>query len=805
MSRHPTPQAVRSKRLPRFALRPTAVAVHLLLAGVAVGGWGGTAQAQTAAAASARSYNIPAGPLSSVLTRFLGESGVLLSGSTELAQGKQSPGVQGNLMPDAALATLLAGTGLQAVADAQGRYVLRVAPVVSQSGEAQLAAVTVTGYRADRVVGASKTDEALMDTPQSVMVVTRERIQDQGVRDLSSVAEMSASVGYVDSGIMVFRGFDQRADHNDFLRVDGLKGRTSTYTQPVTLANVERVEILKGANGVLYGAGIEGGVLNLITKKPMATTQRSITGEMGSYGLVRLSTDLTGPLNDDKSLRYRFVAEGLKDGLQFDHSKRKDVFLAPSIEWVQDTTSVLVQLEHRDSDQTPSYWGTSGVTPGGKPDIRFAEKAFHSDGDYDKNKGTAISARVGHFLQNGQEIVGTVRASSFNEKYRGHFGRSLEADGRTLSREIYDTDNHIDSLAASLYTVIPLSTQNFGEHKVLAGYDHEQHKGKQSSFWGWWNGTTPSIDIFNPDYSAHAPLPPEADRLAFDYSYKTHRIYLQDSIALGQKWYAVVGLTYERSDQGETDGQTYTGDYNYSKLTKRAGVVYKPVPGHAVFASYTEGFKPNDIWQNQPANGGPFEPQELVQYEAGYQFESSDKRFGLVATLYSLEKTNIPYRLPGAERNDPFFSNTIKSQGFELDLTGQVTSQWFVQASYAYHDGKITDSVNPILVGQRQYNSNRHKFTLWSRYNLQSIPGLGFGAGLTHVAGRAPSWNAVNTPDYTVVDLAAFYKVNKQWDLAFNIKNAGNEAYVPLTGARDVVSRGYGQPRSYYLTAKYSF
>jgi iron complex outermembrane receptor protein len=788
----------------RFQRKPVALALSLAISSTAALAQGAGGATQLSAPAP---FSITAKPLAQALSDWAVQSGMQLIVQPSLVEGKTAPAVSGQFSARQALDRLLAGSGLSASVQGNAVVIQQAAPAIATSAapETVLPTVTVTGYRADRVVGASKSEETLLDTPQNIQVVTRQRIEDQGASDVADVANMSASVNYADNGILVIRGFDQRADHNDFLRVDGLKGRTSSYTQPVTLANVERVETLKGANGVLYGAGIEGGVINLITKKPSSTVQRSIATEVGSYGMARVSSDFTGPLNEDKSLRYRFVAEGVKDGLQFDSSSRKDLFLAPSIEWVSGSTSALFQVEHRDSEQTPSYWGASSVMPAGKPERMFAERAFHSNVDFDKNKGSAVSARIGHFFESGQEVVGAVRYSSFNEQYRGHFGTSLSGDGRTLNREIYDTDNHIDGLSTSLYTVVPLSAGQWGEHKVLAGIDYEAYEGKQSSFWGWYDGTTPGMDIFNPDYSAAAPLPPVADRLAFDYSYKTQRAYIQDTIQLGDKWSAVLGLTYERSDHRETDGQTYTGDYDYNQLTKRAGVVYKPRPGHAVFASYTEGFKPADIWRNQPANGGPFEPQELVQYETGYQLESADKRFGLIGSIYSIEKTNIPYRLPGAGRNDPFFANTVKSQGFELDVTGQLTSQWFMQASYAYHDGKITDSVNPILVGQRQFNSNRHKVALWTRYNLQSMPGLGFGAGLTHIAGRAPSAASVDAPDYTVVELAAFYKVGKQWDLAFNVKNATDEVYVPLTGNREVISRGYGQPRSYYLTARYSF
>jgi len=769
------------------------------------------AHAQSGAATAAATpiaFNIPAQPLGQALNELARQANLQMTFPAALVAGKQAPAVSGQLTVRQALDRMLSGSGLTSAMDGP-TVLIKQAPMpaaTSAEPETLLPAVTVTGYRADRVVGASKTDEALMDAPQNVLVVTRERIQDQGVRDADSLASLSAAVNYADSGRMVIRGFDQRADHNDFLRVDGLKGRLSSYTQPVTLSNIERAEVLKGANGVLYGAGIEGGVINLITKKPKASPERSITAEMGSYGLTRATADLTGPINEDKSLRYRFVAEGLKDGLHFDNSSRQDLFIAPSIEWTQGNTSALIQIEHRDSDVTPSYWGRTGFAPGGQPDRRFVEQSFHSDVDFDKNKGSSVSARVSHFLESGQEIVGALRTSGFNEQYRAHFPRSVSDDGRTINREFYDTDNHIDNIGSSLYTVIPLSTKGFGEHKVLAGYDYEQYEGKQSSFWGYYDGvTTPGISVFNPDYAASAPLPPAADRLAFDYAYKTHRLYLQDSIQLGEKWSAVGGLTYEKSDQRETDGQTYTGKYDYSKLTKRAGIVYKPAPGHAVFASYTEGFKPSDIWRNQPAQGGPFDPQELVQYEAGYQLESADKRFGLIASLYSIEKTNIPYRLPGAGQNDPFFANTVKSQGFELDLTGQITKHWFVQGSYAYHDGKVVQSVNPVLVGERQFDSNRHKVVLWSRYNLPSVNGLGLGVGLTHVAGRARSSAAIPAGDYTVVDLGLFYEASPQWALAFNIKNALDEVYLPRAGRSAAVSGGYGQPRSYFLTAKYSF
>ncbi|MGY8629889.1 MULTISPECIES: TonB-dependent siderophore receptor [Nitrosomonas] len=324
MSRHPTHHRSTATPLQHFTPRPLALAAHLLVAGgiaAASVGWASHAHAQQAAPASKnqagttnlRSYNIPAGPLNTVLIRFLSESGLLLSGSTELAQGRNSPGVQGRFTPGAALGVLLAGTGLKAARNAEGRYALQLAenevttlPLMTVSTASLKQGTAEEGYRVSNISGIGLWGErSLRDTPYSMSVVPSDLIENVNAQNMGQIFKMNPLTqepfiaNFTGVPHPTIRGFQVSNPIYDGVPLAFANGSA------VSVIEIDRVEILSGTSGFLYGGSRVGGAINYVTKNSTDVPLRRLT--FGNYGGTQFygHADIGGKFDERGRFGYR--------------------------------------------------------------------------------------------------------------------------------------------------------------------------------------------------------------------------------------------------------------------------------------------------------------------------------------------------------------------------------------------------------------------------------------------------------------------------------------------------------------------
>ena len=673
----------------------------------------------------------------------------------------------------------------------------------------ELDQMVVEGYLVNEVMGSSLTAEALIDTSQTVNIISNERIVDESLFELSEVLERVSSVGAADARGLTLRGFSSE----DFLRKDGLVGGVAadnTFGTP--LSNIERVEVLKGPNAVLYGSGADGGIVNVITKKPLAAPTYHISASFGNHDLMRAVLDLTGPVNESGTLRYRLAAETTQDGLHFVESDKSDTFIAPSLEWTNGKTSALFQTELREANQTPNYWAITAVLEDGKLSERFRDHWFGSNTDYDKNTAETYSLELGHEFENEAKLTFQARDTETSVDYRSLFGWVPDSETGNLDREIYVTKQDHASNAYRLYSVIPIETEGLGNHKLTTGIDYSKDGGKDGFLYAWdaWTAgvTVPPINIYDPDYNlAVGSINYE---VGSEWYVEQQRYYIQDTIRFGGQWVVNAGLAY--NDFELKDGETVSGD----KLTPRLGVVYKPKEGHAVSVNYTTSFKPVDAWQ--VLEGAPTDPIEGTSYELAYRYESLEKGFSASAAIYHIDKTNIPQgnwtEVVDAVTFDSrwvveWSSTEQRSKGFELDITGNLRENWSVQFAYGYVDAIITASSNPDEVGTNLESADAHTLSVWSKHIMPQVEGLRLGWGFRHVADQSDGpFGGTALPDYTVFDAAILYRV-QNWgvDFALNVKNAFDKLYSSGTTSDNgsVIWGGYGPPRSIILSANWRF
>jgi iron complex outermembrane receptor protein len=320
------------------------------------------AQANTAT----QQFTIPAGNLNDVLNQFARQAGITLSSTPQLTGERQSPGLQGHYSTDQALRQLLNGTGLEAVSQDGSSYVLRAQP---EEAALSLPDTDVRGFALGNALGsmegynathsqiATKTSTPILETTQSVSVVTRQQMDDQGSQTVAQAMRYTPGVLTNPYGAthrydyVAMRGFNDGSVDNIY--VDGLKsmGDNGTYsTMQVDPYFLERIDILKGPSSVLYGRSSPGGLVALTTKKPMFDPYHQIQATVGTQGQRGMGFDFSGPLDDDKRIAYRLTGIADSSDTQFDHNKEERYAIAPavSIDFSEDTSLTLQAYLQKD-------------------------------------------------------------------------------------------------------------------------------------------------------------------------------------------------------------------------------------------------------------------------------------------------------------------------------------------------------------------------------------------------------------------------------------------------------------------------
>jgi len=819
MSRHPTPQATRSKPLPRFALRPTAVAVHLLLAGVAIGGWVGTAQAQTAAAASARSYNIPAGPLSSVLTRFLGESGVLLSGSTELAQGKQSPGVQGNLTPDAALAALLAGTGLQAVVDAQGRYVLRPAPVVSRSGEALLATVTVRAgadlpgslskpYAGGQVARGGRVgflgDLDVFETPFSVTHFTNETLQNQQVHNIGDALINDPSVQSRFSRYGAFdqfevRGFLLFAGDTFFNGLPGIIVGGGASTIPDSF---ERVDLIKGPNALLSGvAGSTiGGRVNLVPKRASDAQENSVTLGYATSSVMSTHLDVGKRFGQDSAFGIRFNGTKRKGEAADGHDHEADAY-ALAIDYRGEKFRAAIDLgKQKQSDNGGSDFVLIGASLDRVPSPPRNQSNLYqpwATSDFD-SRYYALRAE----LDISDEWTAHLAVGGRDEDYTRlrPIPQLLNSDGS------FQTTPAFGVFPAKSFAYDAGVTGEFKtgsiEHKVHFNVTQFESKSgsRNTSF-------PPAIqsNFNNPVNTQEPSLTGLTTSIPFSSLVEQPSIGFADIMSFaGGDVQLILGARRQTVKVFSLDAITgaKTNTYDESAITPSVGLIVKPWENISLYSSYIEG-----LTQGPTAPAGTVNAGEVFPPFASKQIEVGAKAdLGSLALTAALFRISQPSALTNPATNRFDLDGEQQNTGLELGVFGEVARGVRLLGGATFLDGELKRTANGTNDGNTAVGTPKLSVSLGSEWDLAAVPGLTLSGRVIHVGSQyVNASNTLSIPSWTRWDVGARYvlkSVGYPVTLRANVENLFDRNYWS-SASRGFLS--FGAPRTVVVSATFEF
>ncbi|MFC7499613.1 TonB-dependent siderophore receptor [Enterovirga sp. GCM10030262] len=655
---------------------------------------------------------------------------------------------------------------------------------------------------AGRAVTATKTETPIIETPQAISVVPAELFLDRGARNVQETLRYSAGVTAEAFGL------DTRSDTISVRGLDPVQyqdGMRKNYNfSPIPRIDVhtlDRVEVLRGPSSVLYGQGASGGIVNIVSKRPLFETEGEVAVEYGSFDRKQARIDVTGPLDEAGILAGRLVAVVRDANQQTDRIGDDRIGVSPSLTWnIGDhTTLTAIGLYQRDrsasSQQFLPVVATLAAPPGRRVDI----DTFLGDEDYDRLNarqftGTLLAEhRFSDAVTSRSRLRFVDAKTTFQEIFPDVYSNPLDPfiddEDRVVNRDAYQIKPRIRVFTNDNNLELDFATGPF-THKLLVGVDYSDFRQRSRSGFG---RVTP-IDIYDP-VSAGVVSPDYFD----DPRQRNTQlgIYVQDQIRYADRVTLVVGARRDRA-RSKTEGSAGQVD---QATTFRAGLIGEIGWGVAPYVSYSESFLPV---AGLDFNNVAFVPVRGRQYEAGVKWQPARGAL-LTASVYDIVESNRPTNDPENVLNT-VQTGEIRSRGFELEGAWAVADDFLVTAAYSHTDAEVTKSNFAPEVGQRLSDVPRDLASLWGMKSF-AIGGdseLRLGGGVRHVGATVSTGvaGALRTPSYTLVDALAEFDW-RQWTVSLSATNLFDETYyAPCRAFGDCFT---GNKRSVIGTLAYRF
>ena len=760
------------------------------------------AHAQTGAAGStstAINWHLSVQPLSTALQQLAEHSNTSIMFDAATVRNIQVPSLRGQYTPQEALGKLLSGSGLQAEETAPGRFSIVQAATTVQ----QLPEMTVTGapdpdspystqYKVPDTTTATKTKTPIMETPMSIQVVPKSVMNDQQAitleQSLNNVSGVFPGVGFNVTEQFTLRGFNTLDYYRDGMRFQSWRMQTGARE----MANLERIEVLKGPASILYGRMEPGGMINLVPKKPQAAPYYSLQQQFGSYNLFRTTLDATSGLNQDNSLLYRLNFAYEDKGSFREFVDNHHFFVAPVLQWqISDRTQITAEMEYKTGKWSQDYgFPAIGNRPANLPINRNLGESS-ANGHY--NEITA-GFHWSHALNENWEIKHRAYLQRTDIESSQVVPSQLLADNRTLNRFYWGeqkgskTDSYITNLD------LTGGFETFGiQHTMLMGGDYYHLRGDSHAAGDF---SFPSIDIFNPVYSTLGPQ-------AVVMSHSANRenwfgLYLQDQIKLPYDVHVLAGFRY---DNVGTENILTELKNKQDKVSPRIGLLWQPVKPISLYGSYVESL--GTYANGRGIDSRPLKAEIGKQWEAGVKTELLDGRFSATLAWFHLTKNDMSTPHPDpvlAVQGIAVQTGEARSKGIELNITGELLPGWQMIVNYAYTDTEITRANNGTQ-GNRLPNAPKHAGNIWSIYAFENetLRGLKIGGGVTLRGKREGNLeNDYQIPGYAVFNLMTSYgiKVGKTRVTAqLNVNNLFNKEYFSGTSGFGRTRIAVGTPR----------
>ncbi|WP_251961683.1 TonB-dependent siderophore receptor [Pseudomonas sp. Marseille-Q5299] len=814
----------------------TAVKVALL-AVTTVGAWStATVEAAVAAQHSAvRSFDIPGGSLTEVLGHFASAAGAAISFDARQTDGFSSSGLKGTFGVIEGFSRILAGSGLQAQAQSNGTYVLREVP--SAGSAMELGATNITG----QVLGATtensgsyttgavtigKGEHSLKETPQSVTVMTRKMMDDQNLYTIDQVMEKTPGITVYDSTMggkyFYSRGFRMSGQYQyDGVPLDmgNLYVQADSFSSD--MAYYDRVEVLRGAAGMMKGSGGTAGGVNFVRKRGLAAAHTDITLSGGSWDNYRGQLDTGGPLNASGTLRGRAVIAEQSRHYFVDDANRKDQVYYGALDFdLNADTTLGLGVAYEDVDANPCWGGLPRYRD--RSDLKLSRSTcLDPSWNTWRSQRTTVFSDVSHQLNEDWKLkVASVYTKNTQDiKYAFASGAVTPGTNTTgMLGSMYD----YDQVDYGLDAYVGGTFDAFGQqHELVLGMNAS--RSNKDDFYSV--AFLPQRqNVFNPDKF----IPEPDDSYFIDNSsrggpvkskttqkglYSTLRLKLADPLTLvvgGRvSWYT----STTDSDFINTGTSEHSSTRETGQVTPFAGVLLDLNENLTAYASYSDIFTPQGNYRSE--DGSALKPLVGQSYELGIKGAWLEGRlngaFNLFRTIQKDQaQTDYNSSCPSSDGYCYVNAGRVRAQGFEAELSGEIIERLQLLAGYTYTQTKTLDDIDSSLNGAA-FNSYvpRHVLRLWGEYTLSgALERLSIGAGVNAQSDNfrvsPASGEKIDQAGYAIWNGRIGYRIDDTWSVALNGNNLFDKRYYASIGT-ETFGNYYGEPRNFMVSVKASF
>ena len=651
------------------------------------------------------------------------------------------------------------------------------------------APIVVTGERQGYAIGdgstATKTPTALIDVPQSVTVVTRQQLDDQATQQLGDalryVPGVTLGTGEGHRDQITLRGQSTTAD----FYLDGLRD-DAQYYRP--LYNIERVEVLKGANAMIFGRGGGGGVVNRVSK--LADPARSFAvgnASIDSFGAFDLAVDANLPLGEGFAGRLNAIYEEFDNHRDFYEGRFFGI--SPTVTAILGEATRLTAQYTYDDDERVTERGVP--SRGGRP-IRGFDEVFFGSRELNRATNQAHTARLrlDHELSESLTFNVSGQFADFDKFYANVYPRAA-ASATTVQLEGYADGTKRRNLIGQANLVWTGSTGPIG-HTLLAGVeagDQDTDNSRRNVLFA--GGTNGGLRF----------VTPLAERIAIPAlsltNFVTNRqsrlnlwsAYVQDQVEIGEHIQLVAGIRY---DDIRLDTVNLVNGFaarrSDGKWSPRFGVILKPRANISLYGSYARSFLPQsgDQFAVLDATTATLAPERFENIEAGIKWDLRP-HLAFTAALFRLDRDNT--RANGPVSGLAVLTGSTRTKGIEAQLAGQITPQWQASLGFVVQEGEIRATTTAAPAGRKLAQLPKFQASAWTRYDV--TPTIGFGLGVVHQAKQfATISNAVVLPAFTRVDAATFWDVTERIAIQLNVENLFDTAYYPSAHTDNNIAPG---------------
>ncbi len=777
---------------PSVSLRPLSLAIALALF--------------TPLASAAERYQLESGPLATQLNRFAAQAGIFLAGDASLTSGQHSRALDGSYSIEQALAILLEGSGLEAVNTGENRYELKPLPTsnglelsaLSISGKAPGSTTEGTGsYTTWSTSSSTRLNLSPKETPQSIAVITRQRMDDQRLTNLSDVLDATPGVTVKPLGM----GADApqiwaRGSSIKSFQIDGVPTSSSLSNYLQSTAIFDRIEIVRGATGMMSGLGTPSATINMIRKRPTYEPQVILNAEAGNWQRYGTGVDVSGPLTENGNIRARAVVDYKQQGAWTDNYQQ-DYFTLYGITEVDlnDSTLLTLGFSHitRDTDSPV------------RPSLMFYSNGqrIHFDAQdndtpkwqYYDHELSSVFTSLEHSFESGWNAKAELTHTEYSyDTITGNLtGNIDQATGTGGSVRPVHWASDVDQDSLDAYVTGPFSL--FGqEHELIGGVTLSQ---LQSSSPGY--ALRSALTVANASDWVDATPRPAFNRSGKSTSHEyQYGAYLSTRLHLTEDTSLLLGGRVTDWKQNK-DSTSYTTGLK-SKENSRESGIFVPYAGlvHAlndtwsVYASYTQIFQPQDSFVQDYVESPA--PEEGTSYEAGIKGSFNDGRLNSNFSVFRTEQDNLAV-WSSAERTYDLYNDTT-TEGVELELNGELAEGWNFTSGYVYSVTRNKDDERILT------RAPRHSVKTFTTYRLPgALNKLTIGGGINWESKTGDNLHLYTQSSYALANLMVRYDIDENLTASLNVNNLFDKEYFMGSAGNGI----YGPPRNFMTSLKYTY